>query len=146
MPPVTGLIGEKKDHLSLEDTYRAASRVDLLVRWLEQKCGTPKRKSEMLRLSRVSGISFLDGFSRQHEGWLANLEVATVGGILMEVRNRRLRGVSIDHPHGKQPHHGYSSAEAREEIFSEFRSMVKALHAAGIEVILDAGNTLKIAR
>jgi isoamylase len=36
------------------------------------------------------------------------------------------------------PHHGYSNADATEEILSEFRSMVKALHAAGIEVILDA--------
>lgn len=36
------------------------------------------------------------------------------------------------------PHHGYSSAAATEDILSEFRSMVKALHAAGIEVILDA--------
>jgi isoamylase len=36
------------------------------------------------------------------------------------------------------PHHGYSSADATEDILVEFRSMVKALHAAGIEVILDA--------
>jgi len=36
------------------------------------------------------------------------------------------------------PHHGYSSADATEEILIEFRNMVKALHAAGIEVILDA--------
>lgn len=36
------------------------------------------------------------------------------------------------------PHHGYSSANATEDILIEFRSLVKALHAAGIEVILDA--------
>jgi hypothetical protein len=47
-------------------------------------------------------ISFLDGFSRQHEGWLASIEVAMPGGRLTEVVNRRLRGVSIDHAHGKQ--------------------------------------------
>ncbi len=47
-------------------------------------------------------ISFLDGFSRQHEGWLASVEVATGVGTLMEVKNRRLRGVSIDHADGKQ--------------------------------------------
>ena len=47
-------------------------------------------------------ISFLDGFSRQHEGWLASIEVATPGGKLTEVQNRRLRGVSIDHTDGKQ--------------------------------------------
>lgn len=47
-------------------------------------------------------ISFLDGFSRQHEGWLASIEVATPGGKLTEIVNRRLRGVSIDHPDGKR--------------------------------------------
>src|SRR6266849_2986128 len=47
-------------------------------------------------------ISFLDGFSRQHEGWLASIEVATPGGKLTEVVNQRLRGVSIDHADGKQ--------------------------------------------
>ena len=36
------------------------------------------------------------------------------------------------------PHHGYSSADVTEELLCEFRSMVKALHAADIEVILDA--------
>jgi len=36
------------------------------------------------------------------------------------------------------PHHRYSSADVTEEILGEFRSMVEALHTAGIEVILDA--------
>ena len=35
------------------------------------------------------------------------------------------------------PHNRYSSAGQRGEQVSEFKSMVKALHAAGIEVILD---------
>ena len=47
-------------------------------------------------------ISFLDGFSRQHEGWLTSIEIAIHGGKLTEVVNRRLRGVSIDHADGKQ--------------------------------------------
>ncbi len=47
-------------------------------------------------------ISFLDSFSRQHEGWLASIEVAMPGGKLTEVVNRPLRGVSIDHADGKQ--------------------------------------------
>jgi Family of unknown function (DUF5335) len=47
-------------------------------------------------------ISFLDGFSRQHEGWLASIEVAGTDGQLTEVVNRRLRGVSIDRADGKQ--------------------------------------------
>ncbi len=47
-------------------------------------------------------MSFLDGFSRQHEGWLASIEVSTPGGKLTEVVDRRLRGVSIDHADGKR--------------------------------------------
>jgi hypothetical protein len=47
-------------------------------------------------------IVFLDGFSRQHEGWLASIVVATADGKLTEVVNRRLKGVSIDHADGKQ--------------------------------------------
>lgn len=47
-------------------------------------------------------ISFLDGFSRQHEGWLASIEVSTPGGRLTEAVNRRLKGVSIDHADSKQ--------------------------------------------
>jgi len=47
-------------------------------------------------------ISFLDGFSRQHEGWLASVEVAIPGGKLTKVVNRRLRGVSIDRADGTQ--------------------------------------------
>lgn len=35
------------------------------------------------------------------------------------------------------PHHGYACAEGTEEVLVEFRSMVDALHAAGIEIFLD---------
>ncbi|HUI43311.1 MAG TPA: isoamylase [Terriglobia bacterium] len=35
------------------------------------------------------------------------------------------------------PNHSYAIAGSSENVLSEFRSMVKALHAAGIEVILD---------
>jgi hypothetical protein len=47
-------------------------------------------------------ISFLDGFSRQHEDWLASIEVVTATGRLTEVKNGRLKGVSVDHADGKQ--------------------------------------------
>ena len=61
-----------------------------------------ENKSGDVDIEPVDWISFLDGFSRQHEGWLATLEVATAGGKLTEVVNRRLRGVSIDHADGRQ--------------------------------------------
>lgn len=35
------------------------------------------------------------------------------------------------------PYHGYARGQATHEVMQEFRSMVKALHTAGIEVILD---------
>jgi isoamylase len=35
------------------------------------------------------------------------------------------------------PHHEYGSTRVPEELFNEFKAMVKALHEAGIEVILD---------
>jgi Family of unknown function (DUF5335) len=55
-----------------------------------------KNKSGDVDIEPGEWISFLDGFSRQHEGWLATVEVATA------VANRRLRGVSIDHADGHQ--------------------------------------------
>jgi len=36
------------------------------------------------------------------------------------------------------PHHEYAIAQSSEGVVNEFRGMVKAMHAAGIEVILDA--------
>ena len=36
------------------------------------------------------------------------------------------------------PHHEYAIAQSSEEVGNEFRGMVKAMHAAEIEVILDA--------
>ncbi len=35
------------------------------------------------------------------------------------------------------PHHAYSSAKGALAVLDEFRDMVKALHRAGLEVILD---------
>lgn len=63
---------------------------------------TSENKSGDIDIEPGEWISFLDGFSRQHEGWLATVEVATAGGMLKEVVNRRLRGVSIDHADGHQ--------------------------------------------
>jgi isoamylase len=40
--------------------------------------------------------------------------------------------------HFFSPHHLYASSQAQADVFHEFRAMVQALHAAGIEVILDA--------
>jgi hypothetical protein len=70
--------------------------------WAERFMWTSENKSGDIDIEPGEWISFLDGFSRQHEGWLATVEVATAGGMLKEVVNRRLRGVSIDHADGHQ--------------------------------------------
>jgi len=48
-------------------------------------------------IPREQWMTFLDSFSRQHEGWLVNVEVVTDGlGAHREMREKRLIGVSAD--------------------------------------------------
>jgi hypothetical protein len=42
-------------------------------------------------------ISFFNGFSRQHEGWLTTIILKQNGKSQTEVRERKLKGVSCDH-------------------------------------------------
>ncbi len=70
--------------------------------WADRLMWNSENKSGDVDVEPVDWISFLDGFSRQHEGWLATIEVATAVGNLTEVVNRRLRGVSVDHADGHQ--------------------------------------------
>jgi hypothetical protein len=52
-------------------------------------------------IPRDQWTSFLDGFSRQHEHWLVNVEVLTDGlGAQREVREKSLIGVSADLKNG----------------------------------------------
>ncbi|HEX9278638.1 MAG TPA: DUF5335 family protein [Casimicrobiaceae bacterium] len=52
-------------------------------------------------IPREQWVTFLDSFSRQHEGWLVNVEVVTDGlGAHREVREKRLIGVSADLKNG----------------------------------------------
>ena len=97
-------------------------------------------------------ISFLDGFSRQHEGWLATIEVATPGGKLTEVVNRRLKGVGIDHADGKQRAYvevGNAPDECLTHVVDSptrirFRRTMMGAHQ-GLE-IMSAGGTTTIVR
>jgi hypothetical protein len=73
--------------------------IDVMV---EQKMWNLEEKSGDVEIEPYDWISFLDSFSSQHEGWLVSIEVATAAGKLMEVKNRRLRGVCVDHADGKQ--------------------------------------------
>ena len=48
-------------------------------------------------IPREEWMTFLDSFSRQHEGWLVNVEVVTDGlGAHREIREKSLIGVSAD--------------------------------------------------
>jgi len=68
----------------------------------EQQMRTIEEKTDDLDIKSEEWISFLDGFSRQHEGWLASIEVVTAMGRQIEAKNGRLKGVSIDHADGKR--------------------------------------------
>jgi hypothetical protein len=70
------------------------------MNWAEQIMWNSENRIGDVDVEPGEWITFLDGFSRQHEGWLATIEVARPGGKLTEVVNRRLRGVSIDHADG----------------------------------------------
>lgn len=49
-------------------------------------------------IPRGEWLSFLDGFSRQHEGWLVTLEVAEgQGRSEVEAENLKLEGVTPEH-------------------------------------------------
>jgi hypothetical protein len=61
-----------------------------------------EEKLEGLGIKRSEWLAFLDGFSRQHEGWLASIEIVTATDRLVEARNGRLMGISIDHPSERQ--------------------------------------------
>jgi hypothetical protein len=52
-------------------------------------------------IPRGEWLSFLDGFSRQHEGWLVTLEVPEgQGGSGVEAENLKLEGVTPEHSEG----------------------------------------------
>jgi hypothetical protein len=55
-----------------------------------------------LEIKRSEWLAFLDGFSRQREGWLASIEIITAADRLVEARNGRLMGIGIDHPSKRQ--------------------------------------------
>jgi Family of unknown function (DUF5335) len=52
-------------------------------------------------IPRGEWLSFLDGFSRQHEGWLVTLEVPEDQGRSgLEAENLKLQGVTPEHSEG----------------------------------------------
>ena len=52
-------------------------------------------------IPRGEWLSFLDGFSRQHEGWLVTLEVPEgEGRSAVEAENLKLEGVTPEHSEG----------------------------------------------
>jgi len=52
-------------------------------------------------IPRGEWLSFLDGFSRKHEGWLVTLEVPEVQGRSgVEAENLKLEGITPEHSEG----------------------------------------------
>ncbi|HJT01431.1 MAG TPA: DUF5335 family protein [Terriglobales bacterium] len=58
-------------------------------------------------IPRGEWLSFLDGFSRQHEGWLVTLEVPDSHGGGVEAENLKLEGITPEYSEG---HHRISIA------------------------------------
>ena len=53
-------------------------------------------------IPRGEWLSFLDGFSRQHEGWLVTLEVPEAqGGSGVEAENLKFIGITPEHSEGR---------------------------------------------
>jgi Family of unknown function (DUF5335) len=73
-------------------------------------------------IPRGEWLSFLDSFSRQHEGWLVTLEVPTSeGSEAVEAENLKLEGITPEH---SEEHDGISIAlgTAPDEHFIHFVS------------------------
>lgn len=52
-------------------------------------------------IPRGEWLSFLDSFSRQHEGWLVKMEVADAqGGSRVQAENLKFEGVTPEHSEG----------------------------------------------
>lgn len=67
------------------------------VRKQENSTKAPGRE-----IPRGEWLSFLDGFSRQHEGWLVTLEVPEVPGRSgVEAENLKLVGITPEHSEGR---------------------------------------------
>jgi uncharacterized protein DUF5335 len=59
-------------------------------------------KAPGCEIPRGEWLSFLDGFSRQHEGWLVTLEVPEVQGRSgVEAENLKLVGITPEHSEGR---------------------------------------------
>src|SRR3954469_24628235 len=58
----------------------------------------PNGPKDNIEIPREEWIGFFDSFSRQHEGWLASVEVTQGTERKTELRDRPLEGISTDHP------------------------------------------------
>ncbi len=63
--------------------------------------GTTTMNSERREIPRDQWVSFFDGFSRQHEGWLVDLLVSGYGqDNRVEARGLPLQGIAVDYKKG----------------------------------------------
>jgi hypothetical protein len=60
--------------------------------------GEPPAEAEAQEIPRREWIDFLNRFSRQHQGWLVDIEmIDNRGKKLIQVKQRPLEGISADH-------------------------------------------------
>ena len=93
-------------------------------------------------------LSFFNGFSRQHEGWLASLTVIQRGEQKTEVRDCRLEGVSADHLTARDEIYlsverrdgGHITHPVKNPMRVVFRRDLKGAHE-GIDIFSADGNS-----
>lgn len=67
----------------------------------ERSTGAAESNVGGREIPRSEWLSFLDGFSRQHEGWLVTLEVPEEQGRSeVEAENLKLEGITPEHSEG----------------------------------------------
>ncbi|HKW67807.1 MAG TPA: DUF5335 family protein [Terriglobales bacterium] len=69
---------------------------------MDERTQENSSKAQGREIPRGEWLSFLDGFSRQHEGWLVTLEIPEVQGRSgVEAENLKLVGITPEHSEGR---------------------------------------------
>ena len=107
--------------------------------------------SENIEIAPEEWLTFLDSFSRQHEGWLASITLTQGGETKTEVRDCRLNGVSSDHPNARDEiyisfdhdHCGHLAHGVKNPVKVVFRRDLEGAHQ-GMDIISADGTLTSI--
>lgn len=66
----------------------------------DERNQTPSSGEAGQEIPRGEWLSFLDSFSRRHQGWLVTLQVPAGGSNRVEAENLKLEGITPEHSEG----------------------------------------------